>query len=316
MNRKESLPEKIGNIRLDYTWYDDNDKYSDGDEVEDFILDVIKNKKPVRDILCRDKRWPVLYHLTPGRTVIVEPMQIERNDNVLEIGAGMGALTGALADRAKKVDCIELSLKRSMVNAYRNDQYNNINIIVGNFEKIEFKEKYNVVTLIGVLEYAGLYIHNSSDPARELLNRIRDLMIEEGRLYIAIENRLGMKYFAGCAEDHFANSYVGIEGYFPNSRIRTYSKAELSDLLRQSGFDDFEFYYPMPDYKLPSVIYSEKSLNVSAIPPVANYDLHRFRVFDEQRAIQAVSREEFGVFANSFLVEVKKHEKGNICEGK
>ena len=46
-------------------------------------------------------------------------MEIQDTDEVLEVGAGMGAITGALAAKAKKVDCIELSKRRSLVNAHR-----------------------------------------------------------------------------------------------------------------------------------------------------------------------------------------------------
>ena len=31
-----------------------------------------------------------------------------------------------------------------------------------------------------------------------------------GRIVIAIENRLGLKYFAGCAEDHLGTYFSGI----------------------------------------------------------------------------------------------------------
>ncbi len=302
----EYMPASVGGVTLNYQWYDNQDRYSDGDEVESFLLDVFREKKDIWEVLCTDRRWPVLYHLSPGRTVITEPMRIDPQDTVLEIGAGTGAVTGALARRAAHVDCIELSLQRSLINAYRNEQYDNLRILVGNYEKITLTEKYSIVTLIGVLEYAGLYIHNSEHPARELLMRIREQMKPGGRLYIAIENRLGMKYFAGCAEDHLAYSYVGIEGYHTDTQIRTYSKSELTGLLAEAGFSDPVFFYPLPDYKLPSVIYSEDSLATAGIPPVANYDLHRFRVFDEQKALASMGGEEFGVFANSFLVEVTK----------
>ena len=33
-----------------------------------------------------------------------------------------------------------------------------------------------------------------------------------GRIVIAIENRLGLKYLAGCAEDHLGTYFSGIQG--------------------------------------------------------------------------------------------------------
>ena len=46
-------------------------------------------------------------------------MPITKEDRVLEIGAGCGAITGTLAAKAGSVDCIELSRSRSLVNATR-----------------------------------------------------------------------------------------------------------------------------------------------------------------------------------------------------
>ena len=57
-------------------------------------------------------------------------------DKVLEVGSGCGAITGALARKAGSVTCVDLSKKRSMINAYRHSDYDNITIHVGNFPDI------------------------------------------------------------------------------------------------------------------------------------------------------------------------------------
>ncbi|MDR1953503.1 MAG: methyltransferase, partial [Clostridiales Family XIII bacterium] len=163
--------EKIGGVTLDYTFYDTLDAYSDGEEVEEFILDVLKTKKDVFEVLNSDDRWAVLYHLSPRRANIATPMEIGENDEVLEIGAGMGAVTAPVAKRAGHVDCIELSKRRSLANAYRNQDQNNITIFVGNFSKIEITKKYDTVLLIGVLEYAKYYVH-SDNPFEDFLEKV------------------------------------------------------------------------------------------------------------------------------------------------
>ena len=56
---------------------------------------------------------------------------------VLEIGSGCGAITDKLSEKAGKVTCVDLSAKRSMINAYRNQDRDNIEIYVGNFNDIE-----------------------------------------------------------------------------------------------------------------------------------------------------------------------------------
>ena len=173
---------------------------------------------------------------------------------VLEIGAGCGAVTGGLAEKAKSVDCIELSKKRSMINAFRHKNLDNIKITVGNFEEIEIEKKYDVVTLIGVLEYAESYIH-SANPYDDFLKRVFSMLKPGGRLYIAIENKLGIKYFAGCREDHLGEEFVGIEGYEKKQGVRTFTYSELRNMAVKSGFSEIKFYYPFPDYKIPTEIY-------------------------------------------------------------
>lgn len=297
--------ELIGQVLIDYSFDDGADAYTEGEDVENLVLETLKHHRDPLEVLRQDNRWPVLYQLSPMRRMIVRPMDLRPTDRALEIGAGMGAVTGAMAERCAHVDCVDLSRRRCLANAYRNDTYDNIRIYVGNFEKVRFEEKYDVVTLIGVLEYAGFYIHNAESPPQAMLKRIYNLMKPGGgRLYIAIENRLGMKYFAGCREDHLGREFVGIEGYAKRDKIRTFSKSELEALLTGCGFDDLYFYYPYPDYKLPSVIYSDDKPSGDCIPNVINMDAPRLRTFDERSAMESLlDTKEFPVFANSFLIE-------------
>ena len=119
----------IGKVKLDYSYYDPSYIYNEGDDVEDLILETVKKTtdyKEYEQVIEKDSRWPVLYHLARQRENIIAPMDIKETDCVLEIGAGMGAVTGAIARRCKKVDCIELSERRSLANAYRNRNYDNI----------------------------------------------------------------------------------------------------------------------------------------------------------------------------------------------
>lgn len=48
--------------------------------------------------------------------------------------------------------------------------------------------------------------------------------------------------------------------FHSKGELRTFSKSALENLVKESGFKNTYFYYPMPDYKLPTVIYSENYL--------------------------------------------------------
>ncbi len=298
------MVEKVGGVTLNYQYYSGKDLYSDGD-IEDVILGIVQNEEGYEYTHEAYREWAVLYHLSRQRENIVEPMDITSDDEVLEIGAGMGAVTGAVARKAKKVDCIELSKRRSMVNAYRHKAMDNIEIIVGNFQDIEITKKYDVITLIGVLEYAYHYI-NSDTPYEDFIRKVSSCLKPGGKLYVAIENKLGMKYFAGYHEDHLGKPFVGIEGYTKEDKVKTFSRSQLEKLMLQNGFSSTNFYYPFPDYKLPVVIYDDESIMQGEIefPQQHNYDMDIIECFNQNAAFRSLAgTEEIKYFANSFLVE-------------
>lgn len=298
------MVEKIGNVTMNYDYYKGKDLYSDGD-IEDDILNIVKTSDNYKYTDDRFAQWPVLYHLSRQRENIVEPMSIVKTDTVLEIGAGMGAVTGAIAAKAGKVECIELSKRRSLVNAHRHKEMENIEIFVGNFQDVELTKKYDVITLIGVLEYANYYI-DAKNPFHEFLNKIGSCLKEHGKLYIAIENRLGMKYFAGYNEDHLAKPFVGIEGYNDEDKVRTFTYSEIRKLLLECGYDKLTFAFPFPDYKLPQAIYDEEALMKYEVDfsERHNYDSNITESFNQVKALQSLKgTEEIKYFANSFLIE-------------
>ncbi len=80
-------------------------------------------------------------------------------------------------------------------------------------------------------------------------------------MLVAIENQYGLKYWCGMPEDHVGIPFEGINQYRDVERgVRTFSKTALDTLIKESGFHNTYFYYPYPDYKLPTVIYSQDVL--------------------------------------------------------
>lgn len=305
------MTEKVGKVTLDYTSYPGEDFYCDG-VVEDELLDIVKQYKEsdFNRVIEERRKWPVLYHLSHIRENILEWFPIDRDATVLEIGSGCGAVTGALARKAKEVTCIELSKKRSMINAYRHKDYDNINILLGNFEDVEKRltEKYDYITLIGVFEYAGLYI-STENPFKNFLEIISKHLKPGGSIIMAIENRMGLKYWAGCKEDHVGLYFEGIEGYQATNSAKTFSKKELEQILVSAGMDDYTFYYPYPDYKFPLRIYSDDYLpkRGELDNNSCNLDGERLLLFNDTLAFdEIISNGLFPIYSNSFLLEIKK----------
>lgn len=302
------MTELVGKVQLLLDDYPGEDLYTDG-AVEDELLEIAQNYRPEEfdRVVAERKSWPVMYHFSTIRTNILSWYPIKPGDKVLEIGSGCGAITGTIAEKAGTVTCVELSKKRSLINAYRNRERDNIEIRLGNFQDVEKKlpKDYDVITLIGVFEYAMLYI-DAEDPYTAFLKQTASHLKPGGKLLIAIENRLGMKYWAGATEDHSGIFFEGIEGYLnEDSRARTFSKPELERLFTNAGFKNFKFYYPYPDYKFPMSVYSDEfqphkgDLRAN----IANFDRKRWIIFDESKAYDSILDEGlFPLYSNSFLV--------------
>ena len=201
---------------------------------------------------------------------------------------------------------------RSTINAYRNRECDNVKIMVGNFQDVEssLTEKYDYITLIGVFEYSQGYI-GTAQPYVEMLRRIARHLAPGGRIVIAIENRLGLKYWAGCTEDHVGKYFEGLENYPDTRSVRTFSRKELSDIIDQAGAFKTTFYYPYPDYKFPMTIYSDKRLPKKGElrDNFCNFDRNRIQLFNEGKVYDSLTDAGlFQEFSNSFLVIVERKE--------
>lgn len=305
------LPEKIGNVSLDYRFYPGQDLYSDG-AVEDEILGIVRDSSRVeyQNIIEKRNSWPILYHLSSLRGNIVDWLPIKPTDKVLEIGAGCGAITDKLSEKAGRVTCVDLSAKRSQINAYRNQDRDNIEIHVGNFSDIEpvLPADYDYICMIGVFEYGQSYIHTRT-PYEDFLKIMKKHVKDSGRIVIAIENKFGLKYWAGCKEDHTGGYFDGLEGYPEGGSARTFSRVGLEKIFTSCGLSEYSFYYPYPDYKFPTAIYSDRRLPSQGelIDNMRNFDRDRMVVFNEKYVFDEIIRDRmFGLFSNSYMAVLGK----------
>ena len=129
-----------------------------------------------------------------------------------------------------------------------------------------------------------------------------------GTLFLAMENKLGLKYFAGCAEEQRGDYYAGIEDYagWPED-TSPLSKHELTQMLQGIDGINYRFYYPYPDYKYPTMIFSDDCLPTPGelVRNTRNIDRDRLVMFDERAGFDSIIKA--GLFpdlSNSFLIEI------------
>ena len=260
--------------------------------------------------IAQEKNWAVLFSLSHIRWNAVEWLPIRKTDQVLEIGAGTGALTGILAEKAGSVTCMEENPENCKINAIRNQNRDGIEIYTGAYGEIapHLEKKYDWIFLVGAFETAGS-IMPGVNPHRDLLKSAKELLAPGGRMVVTSQNRLGLRYFAGCREDYTGEYFSGVEGYTEDSPGKTFSRPELEKTIRAAGLTYMKFYYPYPDYRLPMTIYSDEHLpKVGELwDNLRNFDQERYLMFDEAKAFDQIIEDGlFSVFSNSFLVVVQK----------
>jgi len=302
------LPQSFRHLEEEYA-------YSDG-EIENYILSSIKNASDISDgsdeLMQKSKDWASYYHLGVGRSNVIRCLDLPSSSKVLELGSGCGAISRYLGEHFESVDCVEGSLLRAQITCERCRDLSNVKVFCSNIEHIEFEPIYDVVTLIGVLEYAPVYFSSHENPFNYFLEIAKSAIKPDGILVIAIENKIGLKYWSGCPEDHTGIIYDGIHGYPKSGTPATFSKKEIYKLLNDIGLNNTNICYAYPDYKFADVILSDQEdeselylHNWIEIPFLS--DSIRTYSFHEGLTLRTLSKAGLlREFANSFLIVARR----------
>ncbi len=289
------MKETIGGVTLNYE-YNTILEQQEPNDFERVLLEIVRNKEDIEAHLLKETDERFLYHLSPIRQNVLRWFDFDKKASLLEIGAECGALTGFFCENVQNVVAVDVSKQHSIINATRNNAHENLEIYVGAFADINFEQRFDYVTLIGTLE---------TESFLPTLQKIKTILKPKGKLLLAIENKYGLKYWAGAPEDYTGKLFGGIEGYEGMDKVYTFSKSNLKNCLEKAGFESNRFYYPVPDYKMAMEIYSEKHLpkpgDIKTISPA--YDRPRYEFFDERLAYSSICEDGlFEEFANAFLV--------------
>jgi SAM-dependent methyltransferase len=237
--------------------------YSDGDAAEEAILDAVSTADDLSsgsdELAGLINDWTTRYHFSPKRADLLEPFRWQ-GLKVLEVGPGCGALTRFLGESGAQVTAVEGSFRRATITARRCRGLEEVEVVCEDFARLPVSPRFDAVVVVGVLEYAPRFF-SGSDPLSAFLDRTREFLNPDGVVLVAIENRLGMKYFAGAREDHVGEAFYGIEDrYTPEDGALTLGRRELLARLEASGLPPRELILPFPDYKLPRVLVREEGL--------------------------------------------------------
>jgi phosphorylcholine metabolism protein LicD/2-polyprenyl-3-methyl-5-hydroxy-6-metoxy-1,4-benzoquinol methylase len=256
-------------------------------------------------ILGDEGNFQVWYQLSALRTGLVSWYPFRADAEVLEIGAGFGALTGVLCEKCAAVTATERSFVRAQAIAERWSGKENLTVYAGEWSEIPFGKKFDYIVLTGILERVGKGTPDLTVYA-DWLKDVAQLLKEDGRMLVAVENRYGLKYVCGAAEPHTNRAFDGLQKYRRGTGGYSFARKELEEIAVLAGFGKRRFYYPLPDYKFPQLIYTdeqlpEKNLRERLIP----YYTNPGSLIASENALydDVIAGGVFPFFANSFLLE-------------
>jgi SAM-dependent methyltransferase len=297
-----------------------------GDGSEEYLLRILEETSDLRNgseqLQDKVKDWPSRYHLAQGRSNVFSVLEVAGDLKVLELGSGCGALSRYLGENCRSVDCIEGNYCRARVGRKRCSGLESVRVFCSDIFKTEFDADYDVATLIGVLEYAPVYYTASREQACiQLLRSAGSALKENGALIIAIENKIGIKYWAGARDDHTGKVYDSIHGYPYRRTPVTFSKNEIVKLLNEAGFDYYHFYYCFPDYKFATSVFSSLGsderlyLHNWIDIPFLSYGIGREYRLHEGLALRTLSQAGLlRELANSFLIVASRNKTSGFLE--
>ncbi|WP_304912423.1 methyltransferase domain-containing protein [Hydrogenophaga sp.] len=296
--------------------------YSDGDDVESRLALAVQSSQDVslhsEELSRHCIDWPSRYHLSPTRANLMRPLKEILAGRILEIGAGCGAITRYLGELGVEVVALEGSKRRAQIARSRTRDLKNVEVVASRFQDFTIGIQFDVITLIGVLEYASIFAAGPN-AAQAMIRQISKLLKPGGALVIAIENRLGLKYLAGAYEDHVWKPMFGIEDKYVDNGPRTYGKEELTQLLHSAGFPKTDFLYPFPDYKMPLAILEDAAFHTAEFNTAAlitqtvdsDENLPEAMAFSQRLAWPMIIRNQLAPdLSNSFLVVAR--ENGSV----
>jgi SAM-dependent methyltransferase len=235
------------------------------------------------------------------------------------IGCGCGPITRYLGEQCAVVDSIEPMQARAAVARARTRDLDSVQIYVGTLDDVPPVPTYDVVVVIGVLEYVG---RGALDPAPYLafLRQCHAVLADGGTLVVAIENPLGDKYLTGAVEDHTNRPFDSLENYALISPARTFTRRTLQAMLGEAGFGAGEVLGAFPDYKLPRAVMSDALFGASdqlaaELPrfPSPDYLVPRLQLADEKLTWGMLVGSGVGQhFANSFIALAQKGEGASL----
>lgn len=145
---------------------------------------------------------------------------------------------------------------------------------------------------------------------------INDALKSNGILLIITNNRMGAKYFCGDYDYNNKMPFNGMNKYPYNEGKRDFDRQELLLIIENNGYKNCKFYYPVPDFRLLQVVYSDHILPQDDVTErvIFCFEHPEALVMDERELLKtAIRNKVFPFFANSYIIECSR-EQNVFCD--
>jgi SAM-dependent methyltransferase len=189
------------------------------------------------------------------------------NSRVLDLGAGSGTTSHALAMHYREVVAVEPVRERVdfMQQRFTQEGLSNVKILQSSLWTLPFEQgSFDLVVMNGVLEWVAEGLEGDPGQLQEAaLRNVLRLLKPGGCLYLGIENRICLGYFIGHGDPHcgvpfvtvlprpLAHWYARRRGLSGGYRNYLYSSRGYRKLLQKAGFSNSDFYLAVPSYNYP-----------------------------------------------------------------
>lgn len=259
------------------------------EEIEEKIIECSKKSK--KEIL-QENDLAIIEDFSSVKNNILNWYNFKENSRILEINTNFGGITRLLSKNAKEV--IITSEQKNIADVFEENykEIDNIEMYVGNINDIKLEENsfdYIIIYNIEEIKYLKKYLK------------------EDGKGFLICDNKFSISAFAGAKPK---NGKI-FETIMENDNT-TFSKKQIEKELQKNGFMEYQFYYPLPNYRMPNVIFSDNYLpdeNTTKLMYNINYRNGSAVGFDELKALKQVTKDgQFVNYANSYLVQINKSE--------
>lgn len=271
------------------------------------ILDIIEKSDSVYyDAVFNDETYSkTINNLSSINCNCIKWYNFESESSVLDISNNYGITSNFLVNKVKDVTCVIPSkIITEKLSKFFMDK-DNIEIINADLRNIKFEKKYDYIIFADDLKDYLKYYDNS---IAEFFKYLISLLTEKGKLLFITDNCFGIKYVSGAS---YKNNEKSL--YSKDNEFELPSRNELKVALEKAGLTNYTFYYPLPDFNITNLIFSDKYLpkpNMSKLMYNLNYTEGSKIILNELETLKKITRKnEFTHFANSFFIEISKDEK-------